>query len=135
MLNILLEWLRPLARSSSNAQLFAAGADPNLIAFENSVTDNNRMYMMRVIGTGCSNQDQWTQWLQHGKEGIANEIPLMLIIGEEDGVFSTESSSQLVDFFGIDNKMFHVVSGASHLLMLEKPDVINEHITNFIENN
>ena len=87
---------------------------------------------MRVIGADCSNQEQWTQWLHDGKEAISNDIPVSLIIGEEDGLFSVDSCHQLVDMFSIDEKMFHTIPSAAHLSMLEKPEIINEIITNYI---
>lgn len=42
------EWLRPLARASSNRAIFTPNTDPALIRFENSLTESNRMYMMKV---------------------------------------------------------------------------------------
>ena len=36
---------------------FEATTDPALIQFENSMSDGNRMYVMKVLGTDCSNQE------------------------------------------------------------------------------
>lgn len=42
------EWLRPLARASSNRAIFTPTTDPALIQFENTMSSSNRMYMMKV---------------------------------------------------------------------------------------
>jgi hypothetical protein len=44
----ILEWLRPLGRASSNRALFTPHTDPTLIQSENFMSNNNRMYVMKV---------------------------------------------------------------------------------------
>ena len=119
-----IEWLRPLARSSANAKLFAPQTSPDLIAFENNISNNNRMYMMKVIGADCSNTESWTRWLQEGKEGIGDDIKVDFIIGESDGFFPVSSTQELCVQYGVSEEGLHVISDAAHLPMLEKPDIV-----------
>ena len=46
---LLTEWLRPLARATSNRALFTPNSDPSLIQIENTLSESNRMYMMKVV--------------------------------------------------------------------------------------
>ena len=48
MFVVYIEWLRPLARASSNRAIFTPQSDPDLVQYENSLSNNNRMYMMKV---------------------------------------------------------------------------------------
>lgn len=119
-----LEWLRPLARSASNAAMFAPETDPDLIHFENSISDTNRMYTMRTIGRDCSDQDRWDGWLEEGRGALLTEpepgaIPRVLIMGSEDGCFSRDSAEALKQLFRIPDERFHLVEGAGHIPMLE----------------
>jgi pimeloyl-ACP methyl ester carboxylesterase len=127
------EWLRPLARSSSNAKIFSPHSDPQLISFENSLSDNNRMYVMRVIGSDCSDIVRWSQWLDEGREGIGNDgIIFALIAGEDDGMFSVEDCRQLFNSISQNSNMFHVIKGTGHLSMMEKSESINAIIRDVI---
>ena len=74
---VLSEWLRPLARASSNAAMFTPNSDPTLIAFENSINSRNPMYMVKVQTKECSNQAQWDGWLAEGKDGLLGEVPVV----------------------------------------------------------
>lgn len=51
------EWLRPLARASSNRALFTPQTDPTLIRSENAMADNNRMYVMKVCAVYAMNME------------------------------------------------------------------------------
>lgn len=132
MYTFLIEWLRPLARSASNAKLFSPQTSPELIAFKNQIADNNKMYMMRVIGADCANIGKWNGWLQEGKEGIGEDINVAFIIGEQDGFFPVESIQELRLQLGVSEEQLHVISDAAHLPMLEKPDIVCGIIEKFI---
>ena len=129
------EWLRPLARSSSNAALFTPKTDPTLITFENTHSNNNRMYVMKVIGNDCSSQESWSEWLEKGKQALkAAKIPRMLISGDSDGIFSVESVTQVKDLFEVPDNSFHIVKEAGHLPMLEKPEEVVQVVRTFLCN-
>ena len=127
-----LEWIRPLARSASNAAIFTAHTDPELIRFENAISNNNRMYMMKVIGQDCSDQALFDGWLEEGKEGLEG-LPAMLLVGDDDGLFPVEDCREVVQFLGIPETHFHVVCNSGHLLMLDQPEEVNRHIKEFVE--
>ena len=128
-----LELLRPLARSASNAALFAPNADPELIRFENCITDTNRMYTMRTIGVDTSSQASWDRWLDEGKEVlVGNNIPRVLIAGEEDGVFNPGNCKKLKEKFEIADECYHVLEGAGHLPMLETPEEVSRILIDFL---
>ena len=127
------EWLRPLARTSSNAAMFTPNSDPTLIAFENSINSRNPMYMVKVQTKECSNQAQWDGWLAEGKDGLLGEVPVAMICGSGDGVFSVERCRELATLLGIGDERFHVVEDVGHLSMLEKPDQVNKIITDFFQ--
>lgn len=129
----LLEWLRPLARSSSNATIFTPHTDPALVASENSISNGNRMYVMKVLGADCASQERWDGWLEGGREAIAaGGLATALVCGEWDGVFSVESSHRVKEMFSVGDDAFHVVKEAGHLFMLEKPSALNEIIKTFL---
>ena len=132
-LSLSLEWLRPLVRSSTNAKLFSAHTSPDLITFENALTDNNRMYMMRVIGADCANQENWTAWIQDGKEGIADDINITIICGREDGIFAVDNCRQVAEIFGVSEEKFHVIENAAHVSMLEQPETVTKIISELID--
>lgn len=128
-----LEWLRPLARSASNAILFASTADLELIRFENSIADTNRMYMMRTVGLDNSSQAMWDRWLDEGKEAlVGNNIPRVLVEGEEDGIFSLESCEKLKKRFEIADDCYHVLEGTGHLPMLDRAEEVSRILIDFL---
>ncbi len=130
-----LEWLRPLARTASNTAIFAPNSDPALIAFENSISDTNRMYAMKTIGIDCSDQPKWTRWLEDGRQAVVgNKIPCALIVGEYDGIFSLESTERLKEMMEIPDKMYHVIKGVGHLPMLEKGEEVLAILQDFLCN-
>lgn len=125
------EYLRPLATNSSNAAIFPPATNPSLIAFENAITSNNRMFMMKVIGQDIGNQEQWGRWLACGK-GAMEGIPGGLICGEEDGVFSVQSCREAAAYLGIASEGVHVVEGAGHLPMLDHCDEVIRIVMEFL---
>lgn len=129
---LLLEWLRPLARSASNAAIFTAHTDPALIEFENSISNNNCMFMMKVIGQDCSDEARYNIWLEEGKEGLEG-VPAMLLVGDDDGLFPVEDCREAVEFLGIPETQFHVVCNSGHLPMLDQPEEVSRHIKTFVQ--
>ena len=125
------EYLRPLARNSSNAALFPPTTDPSLIEFENAISSNNRMFMMKVIAQDVSNQALWDQWLTGGKEAM-KEVPVTFLCGEEDGVFSVQSCREAALYLGVTSERFHVVKGAGHLPMVDHPSEVISIVTEFL---
>lgn len=129
----IIEWLRPLARSASNAALFTPNTDPALIHFENTHSNNNRMYVMKVVGNDCSSQEAWDEWLEKGKQAlrVAN-IPRMMMCGEQDGTFSVSDVTKAKVLLEVSDECFHIVKDAGHLPMLEKPEEVVQVIRTFL---
>ena len=100
--------------------MFAPETDPDLIRFENSISDTNRMYAMRTIGKDCSNQERWDGWLEEARGALMEQdIPCVLIMGSEDSCFSQDAARALKQLFQIPDERFHLVEGAGHIPMLE----------------
>ena len=126
-ISCLSECLRPLARSASNAAIFTPTTDPSLIEFENSISNNNRMYMMKVLASDCSNQEVWDKWLEDARQGLsASSFTTTLICGDSDGTFSLENCEKLKSLLDIPEDCFHIIKDAGHLAMLEKPVEVNK---------
>ena len=93
------------------------------------------MYAMRTIGIDCSDQATWDRWFGDGREAILrNKIPCGLIAGEDDGIFSLESTQKLKEMMEIPNKLYHVIKGVGHLPMLEKGDEVLAILQDFLCN-
>ena len=126
-LSCLSEYLRPLARSASNAAIFTPTTDPALIEFENSISNNNRMYVMKVLAADCSNQEIWDKWLADGRQSLsASSFATTLICGDSDGTFPLENCEKLRSLLDIPEDCFHIIKDAGHLAMIEKPVEVNK---------
>ena len=91
------------------------------------------MYMVKVQGKECADQALWDGWLAEGKDGLSGEVPVTMICGSGDGVFSVENCRELATLLGIGDDQLHVVEGVGHLSMLEKPDQVSNIITDFFQ--
>ena len=101
--------------------------DPSLIEFENSISNNNRMYMMKVLATDCSYQEVWDKWLEDARQGLsASSFTTTLICGDSDGTFSLENCEKLKSLLDIPEDCFHIIKDTGHLAMLEKPVEVNK---------
>ena len=127
------EVLRPLARSSSNAALFTPTSDPALVAFENSISDGNKMYVMKVVFRDCTNQELWDSYLSAAAPVlISRNIPRTLIRGEGDGLFPEDKVLGLKGMFEVSDDHYHVIKAAGHLPMLEKPAEVLDIVKNSV---
>ena len=97
------------------------------------MSDNNRMYVMKVIGTDCSKQEVWEKWLEDARRVLSGSgIATTLICGDSDGVFSLENCEKLKSFLEIPEDCFHIIKDAGHLAMLEKPVEVNRIVLKFL---
>ena len=88
--------------------------------------------MMRVIGADCANQENWTAWIQNGKEGFGDDVNVTIICGREDGLFAVDSCRQVAEILGVPEDKFYVIEDAAHLSMLEQPETVTKIISEFI---
>ena len=107
--------------------------EPALIAFENSISDNNQMWMMKVLAADCSDQAVWDRWLAEGKDALSSGgIPRAIVCGDGDGIFPVSSCQNAKSFLDVREEDFHVVMDAGHLAMLEKPVEVNRIVKEFL---
>ena len=107
--------------------------DPALIHYENTHSNNNCMYVMKVLGSDCSSQDNWSEWLEKGKRALnAAKIPQMMISGDSDGTFSVEHVTKAKYLLEVPDECFLIVKDAGHLPMLEKPEEVAKAVKTFL---
>jgi len=58
------------------------------------------------------------------------KAPALVIAGDQDRLIPAHLAQELVD--GLPQAEFHLIPGAGHMLMLEKPDVIAQLISDFM---
>lgn len=107
--------------------------DPELVRFENSIADTNRMYTMKTIGLDVSSQASWDRWLEDGRQVLAGkDIPCLLISGDEDGLFSVESAKKLRLRFEMPKEAHLVLEGVGHIPMLERGEEVGQLLIDFL---
>ena len=71
-------------------------------------------------------------WLADQRERVAAiDVPVLVIVGNEDKVTPPDLSSELARTIG--GAQLHVIDGAGHLGNIEKPDEFNQLVERFIE--
>lgn len=104
----------------------------DLVVFENSAAMNNPVLMMKVLARDCSKQAQWMEWIKEGGEGVGGDVPVSIVYGERDGMFSVKQCRSAGHILGVPEHRFEPVSKAGHLCMLEQPDSVNRIINDFV---
>jgi pimeloyl-ACP methyl ester carboxylesterase len=95
------------------------------------MSDRNRMYMMKVIGADCSDNDMWTMAIREGAEALV-DIPRICLYGTEDGVFPMASCQEAAQILGVEQGCCHPIEGVGHLCMLEAHDQVSDICQKFI---
>lgn len=90
------------------------------------------MYVMKVVGQDCSDQNRWTGWLEDGRKALIG-LPAMLLVGDSDGLFTVESSREAVQFLGIADKQFYVIQQSGHLSMLDQHEEVSKIMREFLK--
>lgn len=102
---------------------FHSDTDPDLVHSERSISDQNPMFMMKELIKGMKDIPIMDLKKIH--------IPVLIIQGESDGLTSLSGAKELNEL--LVNSELLIVKNASHLVMIEKPDEINNLISEFIK--
>ncbi len=62
----------------------------------------------------------------------ASTIPLAMICGESDGIFSVQSCEHVRSLLEVPGNCFHVVKDSAHNMMIEKPVEVTRIIRDFV---
>ncbi len=120
----LMELLRPLLDKQFQALAFDRTANPTLLAQELQAAKENPMYVIKALVNGMESIPLID---------IATlTIPTLIITGEHDGIIPP--AAQQGFYQAMPHHQFQMIKNASHMVMLEKPQQVNEIILRFIEN-
>ncbi len=75
--------------------------------------------------------DPAVQALQSAADGSAPPLPCLYLHGRDDGCMGAELVGPTADFLG-EGSAVEVVDGAGHFLHLERPDVVNRLVLDFL---
>lgn len=110
----LLEWLRPLLAKGFRERAWHASADPALVAYEEKLTERNRLFMFKAL----MKHAQWPP-----AELIPSlTLPVSVLAGDSDGLTPTSGGQALAA--QLPDATFQVLEDCGHQLMLEKPDAV-----------
>eukprot|EP00731_Ephydatia_muelleri_P026767 Em0018g867a len=114
---------RPSGQKQFNTAIFPPTTDPTLIEFENAITSNNLMYMMKVLAQDCGNQELWGRGLACGKAAMEGSLE-PFSVGRRMVSSLCRAAGRLHSTWGVASERFHVVKGAGHLPMLDHPEEV-----------
>lgn len=101
---------------------FDATTDKNLLAYESKAGKTNPMYVIKGIVTGMQQIP--------AIDVTMLTVPTLIISGEHDGIIPTVAQQQF--YQALPHHEFRVINNAAHLVMLEKPDEVNQYINAFL---
>ncbi|OIN45637.1 alpha/beta fold hydrolase [Pseudomonas costantinii] len=107
----LLEWLRPLLAKGFRERAWDATADPALVAYEEKLTERNRLYMFKALMKNA----QWPD----ADQLPTLVLPVSVLAGDSDGLTPASGGQALASH--LPNTDFQVLDACGHQLMLEKP--------------
>ena len=118
----ILEWMRPIFSRGFVKRAFHPETSSELINREQAVSDTNPMAVMNGLIKGMKEMPPIQ--LEN------NSIPTLIINGETDGLTPVSGAKELVAL--LPNAELITVEKASHLVMMEQPEIVNQLISNFI---
>ena len=118
----ILEWLRPVFSNGFAKNAFHPDSDPEFINRERTTSDQNPMGVMKALMKGMKEIPSMN----------VNDItiPVLIINGETDGLTPVEGAKLLAA--EIPHAELKIIERASHLVMMEQPEIVNKIIANFI---
>ncbi|MGU9825638.1 alpha/beta fold hydrolase [Pseudomonas sp. LF242] len=110
----LLEWLRPVLAKGFRERAWHATADPALVAYEEKLTERNRLSMFKAL-------------MKHAQWPDADQVrslllPVSVLAGDSDGLTPASGGQALAA--QLPNAVFQVLENCGHQLMLEKPQAV-----------
>lgn len=110
----ILEWLRPLLAKGFRERAWHATADTALVAYEEKLTERNRLYMFKAL----MKNPQWPA----AEQVPTLVLPVSVLAGDSDGLTPASGGEALAR--QLPNADFQVLGECGHQLMLEKPDAV-----------
>lgn len=110
----ILEWLRPVLAKGFRERAWHASADPALVAYEEQLTEHNRLSMFKAL---TKNAD-WPAAAQIP----SLLLPVSVLAGDSDGLTPASGGQALAG--QLPNADFQVLEACGHQLMLEKPEAV-----------
>ncbi|NWD48842.1 alpha/beta fold hydrolase [Pseudomonas gingeri] len=106
-----LELIRPVLAKGFRQRAWHWSADPGLVAYEEKLTERNRLYVFKGLLEGV-------QWPDAGH--LANlRLPVEVVAGDSDGLTPASGGEALAE--QLPDARFQVLEACGHQLMLEKP--------------
>lgn len=118
----MLEILRPVLEKDFKDRAFMPNDNPQLVADELKAGLANPMYVIRGMIRGTKSIPTLDVTML--------SIPILTILGSHDKLVTPESSRQF--YQAVPHHRFETIEQAAHLTMLEKPDLVNEMISDMM---
>jgi pimeloyl-ACP methyl ester carboxylesterase len=118
-----LELLRPMVSKAAQKILYHESTSRDLVLREAKTTSQNPWHVMRGIARGRRD-------LTDG-DLKSIELPVLILHGETDGLAKRDSSEKAAK--KLKDAQWHLIKETSHNLMMEKPAVVSEHLSQWIE--
>ncbi len=110
----ILEWLRPLLAKGFRERAWHASAAPALVAYEEKLTERNRLHMFKALTKNA----QWPDAAQIP----SLTLPVSVLAGDSDGLTPASGGKALAEH--LPDADFQVLEACGHQLMLEKPEAV-----------
>jgi pimeloyl-ACP methyl ester carboxylesterase len=115
---------QPLLNRRFEKLAFTAKPDPALIALESGMNRLNSMRVIKQVVYGMQQMPMIDLMTLH--------IPVLIMVGEPDWLVAPGSQRKF--YKKIPNHEFITIPNASHMALLERSDMVNQAIMNFLKN-
>mmetsp|Transcript_2928 Transcript_2928/g.4407 ORF Transcript_2928/g.4407 Transcript_2928/m.4407 type:complete len:292 (+) Transcript_2928:86-961(+) len=130
----LLGWMQPLLTSGFIASAFhpnTAKNFPELIKSERAISNANPPFMFKAFYQSMvkyynteAKEEAWSIWFQ------TVHVHVLVILGEDDKIITVEKSQQIVE--RLKSSQLKIVPNASHQVIQEQPDAVNEFLATYL---
>lgn len=119
---LVMEAIRPLLDRQFQRLAFTKDANPALIARESKANQANPMYVIKQIVNGMQKMPAIDLTMLN--------TPGLVIVAEPDNLISPEAQQQF--YKTLPNHKIDIIPNASHMALLEKPQIVNASIIKFL---